>query len=43
MDDEDARAPREIDPEQLEPRPPGEEDLVRICRRLNELGARYNA
>ena len=31
------------DPEgsELEPRPPLEEDLVALCRRLNELGARY--
>ena len=37
MDDEipDAAA------SELEPRPPLEEDLAALCRRLNELGARY--
>ena len=41
MDDENARPPGEIDPGRLEPRPPGEDDLVRLCKSLNELGARY--
>ena len=41
MDDENAHPPGEIGPAQLEPRPPGEDDLVRLCKSLNELGARY--
>ncbi len=41
MDAEDARPQGEIDFGQLEPRPPGEDDLVKICGRLNELGAHY--
>ncbi len=40
MDDERARATGDSGPA-LEPRSPVEEDLVSICRRLNELGAKY--
>lgn len=40
MDEERDRATGGEAPE-LEPRAPVEEDLVAICRRLNELGARY--
>lgn len=29
------------DAEELEPRPPGEADLVALCRELNRRGARY--
>lgn len=39
MDAENAGAPPED--QELEPRQPEEEDLVALCRRLNELGARY--
>jgi hypothetical protein len=38
MDDQDAGSERD---EQLTPRAPEERDLVAICRRLNELGAKY--
>ncbi len=31
----------EFDSSELEPRPPQQRDLVELCRRLNELGARY--
>ncbi len=31
----------DIDSSELEPRPPEQRDLVELCRRLNELGARY--
>src|SRR5205823_478128 len=41
MDAEDADPPPEIDYSELEPRPPVEDDLAKVCRRLNELGARY--
>ena len=41
MDGENARPPDAIDSSPLEPRPPGKQDLVRICGRLNELGAHY--
>ena len=37
MDDADAGA----QPEELEPRPPLESDLVALCRELNRLDARY--
>src|SRR4051812_42568820 len=37
MADEDAGAP----PEELEPRPPTEADLVSLCRNLNEQSAKY--
>lgn len=40
MDDEDAR--RKSNPfAELEPRLPTEDDLVLLCRRLNEVGANY--
>jgi hypothetical protein len=39
-DDEDRRSGSEEESE-LVPRPPVEEDLVALCRILNELGARY--
>ena len=39
MDAEDADPPSEIDGPQ--PRPPVEDDLAKVCGRLNELGARY--
>jgi hypothetical protein len=39
MDDEDAGSAGPKDG--LEPRPPEEGDLVRICQRLNDLGAKY--
>ncbi len=29
------------DPKELEPRPPTEDDLVALCRQLNQVGARY--
>jgi hypothetical protein len=38
MDDQDAGTERE---EELVPRAPEERDLVAICRRLNQLGAKY--
>jgi hypothetical protein len=41
VDGENARPPGEIDPGELEPRPPSEEDLVRLCKSLNQGGARY--
>ena len=41
MDDENASQTGEITPNPLEPRPPRENDLVQICNRLNDLGARY--
>jgi hypothetical protein len=40
MDDEDARRASQSGDE-LEPRLPTEDDLVLLCRRLNELGAKY--
>jgi hypothetical protein len=39
-DDEDCRSGSEEE-SALVPRPPVEEDLVALCRRLNRLGARY--
>ena len=39
MDAEDADPPSEINEPQ--PRPPVEDDLAKVCGRLNELGARY--
>ncbi|HEV2327283.1 MAG TPA: hypothetical protein VGY56_00670 [Verrucomicrobiae bacterium] len=39
MDDEDASPKR--DPENLGPRPPVQNDLVALCRELNQRGARY--
>ena len=41
MDGDDARPSGEIDSGQLEPRPPGEDDLVGLCKSLNEVGAHY--
>ncbi|MEY2563966.1 MAG: hypothetical protein QOH88_2159 [Verrucomicrobiota bacterium] len=39
---DDREAGRESPPfSELEPRPPTEGDLVLVCRRLNELGAKY--
>jgi hypothetical protein len=38
MDDQDASEERD---EELVPRAPEERDLVAVCRRLNELGAKY--
>lgn len=40
MDDEDARRTGGSESE-VEPRLPTEDDLVLVCRRLNELGAKY--
>ncbi len=40
MDDEDAGEKRSPFAD-LEPRQPTEDDLVLVCRRLNEIGARY--
>ncbi|MDQ3413803.1 MAG: hypothetical protein M3480_02315, partial [Verrucomicrobiota bacterium] len=40
MDDEDAGAERSPFA-QLEPRQPTEDDLVLLCRQLNEVGAKY--
>src|SRR5512139_1324797 len=39
MDEPNAGA--KPDPEELEPRPPLEADLVALCRELNQRGARY--
>lgn len=39
MDVEDAG--QKPGPQELEPRPPVESDLVHLCRRLNDEGARY--
>jgi hypothetical protein len=41
MDAEDDGPSAETDFSQLESRAPMEADLVNVCRRLNELGARY--
>ena len=39
MDEPDAGA--KPDPKDIEPRPPLQADLVRLCRELNQLRARY--
>lgn len=39
MDGENDEPP--VEGAELEPRPPHEDDLVALCRRLNELGANY--
>ena len=41
MDAEDDGPPPEVTPGELEARAPLVEDLVKLCARLNELGARY--
>jgi len=38
VDDDDGESRGEAE---LEPRPPGEGDLVELCRALNESGSKY--
>jgi hypothetical protein len=38
---DESNAGAKPDPEELEPRPPVQADLVALCRALNERGARY--
>ncbi len=40
---DDANGDQESAPggQELVPRPPGDQDLINLCRRLNELGAKY--